>query len=130
MSAEEHQLAKGHHILVVEDEAMIAMLIEDMLRDLGSTPIGPAYTAEQALELISAERIDAAILDINLDGQRTDFVAATLLSKNIPFLFASGYASAGIDKLFSGQLVLTKPFKQSELERALKRLLPSPEGTS
>lgn len=114
-------------ILVVEDEAIIAMLIEDMLSDLGCVSVGPAYSTEQALELIQSEQFDAAILDVNLGGQRTTPVAQALLSRGIPFVFATGYGPAGIAEDFSENIVLTKPFEQIELECALKRLFSSSE---
>jgi CheY-like chemotaxis protein len=110
-------------ILVVEDEPMIAMLLEDMLNDLGCVPVGPAYNAGQALDLIEGERFDAAILDVNLGGQRTTPVAEALRDKGVPFFFATGYGPAGIAGEFSKQLVLTKPFKQCELAAALKSVL-------
>jgi CheY-like chemotaxis protein len=113
-------------ILVVEDEAMIAMLIEDMLCNLGCVPVGPACSAAKALELIQSERFDGAILDVNLGGERTTPVAEVLHSKGIPFFFATGYGPAGVAAQFSKHIVLTKPFQQSDLERALKGLgLPS-----
>src|ERR1700761_7215194 len=107
--AEGSQISSQLRILVVEDEAMIAMLIEDMLSDLGCVPVGPAYNAEQALELIRSERFDAAILDVNLGGQRTTPVAEALHRKSIPFFFATGYGPAGIAAQFSKHIVLTKP---------------------
>jgi|HubBroStandDraft_2_1064218.scaffolds.fasta_scaffold120342_2 CheY-like chemotaxis protein len=109
-------------ILVVEDETMIAMLIEDMLCNLGCVTVGPAYNVAKALELIQSERFDAAILDVNLAGERTTPVAQALHIKSIPFFFATGYGPAGVAAQFSKHLVLTKPFQQSELERALKSL--------
>jgi CheY-like chemotaxis protein len=68
---EGRSILNGLRILIVEDEAMIAMLIEDMLSDLGCVPVGPANTAERALHLIQSERFDGAILDVNLGGQHT-----------------------------------------------------------
>ena len=59
---------KGKRILVVEDEALIAVMVEDMLADLGSLVVGPAATIEAALELARREAIDAAILDVNVRG--------------------------------------------------------------
>lgn len=101
---------------------MIAMLIEDMLSDLGCVAVGPAYNAARALELIETERFDAAILDVNLGGQRTTSIAEALRHKGIPFFFATGYGPGSIATQFSNQAVLTKPFRQNELEIALKRL--------
>lgn len=115
----------GLRILVVEDEAMIAMLVEDMLCDLGCVPVGPAYDIEQAIRLVQSARFDAAILDVNLAGRQTNPVAKVLHDRGTPFLFATGYGPAGIDSQFSKHLVLTKPFQQSELERTLKSLVTS-----
>ena len=112
----------GLRILVVEDEPMIVMLLEDMLGDLGCAVVGPAYNADKALGLIQSEKFDAAILDVNLGGQRTTPVAEALQSKDIPFFFATGYGNAGATGTFSQQLVLTKPFTQSQLEAALQSL--------
>ena len=119
---EGRSILNGFRIHVVEDEAMIAMLIEDMLSDLGCVPVGPAHTAERALHLIQSEQFDGAILDVNLGGQLTTPVAEALDHKGIPFFFATGYGPAGIAARFNQRLVLTKPFQQSELERALKTL--------
>jgi DNA-binding response OmpR family regulator len=69
---------RGCKVLVVEDEMMIAMLIEDMLEELGCELIGPASKVERALELIASETIEIALFDVNLDGQATDAVAYEL----------------------------------------------------
>lgn len=118
-----NKILSDQRILVVEDEAMIAMLIEDMLGDLGCIAVGLAYNAKQALQLIEAERFDAAVLDLNLDGLRTTPVAESLASKGIPFCFATGYGRGGLPEEFGKHIVLTKPFNQCELEGALKRLI-------
>jgi CheY-like chemotaxis protein len=117
-----HHSLSGLRILVVEDEAMIVMLLEDMLSDLGCVLVGPAYNTNKALGLIQSEQFDAAILDVNLAGQRTTPVAEALQNKDIPFLFATGYGNAGLTGTSSRQLVLTKPFTQSQLEDALRSL--------
>lgn len=101
------------------------MLVEDMLCDLGYVPVGPAYNIEQAIQLIQSARFDAAILDVNLGGRQTTPVAQVLYDKGTPFCFATGYGPAGIDAQFGKYLVLTKPFQQNELERALKSLVAS-----
>lgn len=114
---------KAPRVLVIEDEAMIAMLIEDMLTELGCAMLGPAADAARALAMIEEANLDAAILDVNLGGERTTPVAATLKSKGIPFIFATGYGASGIDAEFIDQLVLTKPFRKADLEAALRSLL-------
>ena len=106
----------GRKVLVVEDEMMITMLIEDMLEELGCQLIGPATKVERALDLISSEVIEVALLDVNLDGQATDTVG-------VPFVFATGYGAAGVPKQHSDRPVLQKPFQKRDLESALSNAL-------
>jgi len=109
---------KGKRILVVEDEALIAVMVEDMLMDMGSDVVGPAATIEAALALARAEAIDAAILDVNVRGERIDPVADALMARGVPVLFATGYGEV---KLASGATatVIDKPYTQEKLARGL-----------
>lgn len=103
-------------VLLVEDEALVAMLIEDQLIELGFEVVGPAATASQALALCEDERLDGAVLDINLGGgQRSDPVAELLADQGIPFVFVTGYGNAGVDERFTEAAVLQKPFTLAEL---------------
>ena len=111
---------EGLRVLVVEDEAMIAMLIEDMLTDFGCAMLGPAADMTRALAMIEEARFDLAILDVNLGGERTMSIAGVLRSKGIPFVFATGYGVSGINDEFKDQPVLTKPFKDADLRAALR----------
>jgi CheY-like chemotaxis protein len=110
-------------VLVVEDEMMIAMLIEDMLDEFGCRLVGPATNVRRALELIGEESIEVAVLDLNLDGQDTYAIADALQSKNIPFIFATGYGSKGLRAEQVGRPVLQKPFQTKDLENALAQAL-------
>ena len=121
-----HQSLSGLRILVVEDEPIIVMLLEDMLGDLDCVLVGPAYKTDTALNIVQSERLDAAILDVNLGGQRTTVVAEALEAKGIPFMFATGYGAAGMTGNLGQSLVLTKPFTQDQLERALRSLCVQP----
>jgi len=114
---------EGLRVLLVEDEAMIAMLIEDMLIELGCAMLGPASDTALAHAMIEKVPFDVAILDVNLGGERTMPIAATLRSKGIPFVFATGYGPSGIHEEFKGQLVLTKPFRTTDLQAALRSLV-------
>lgn len=109
---------KGKRILVVEDEALIAVMVEDMLAELGGIVIGPAATIEQALALLSREQIDAAVLDVNVRGERIDPVAEALAKRDVPMLFATGYGEV---RLVSGDAatVIDKPYTQEKLARGL-----------
>jgi len=82
-------------ILVVEDEAMIAMLVEDMVLDFGSEVVGPAARMEEALRLASHANLDAAILDVNVGGAVVFPVADVLRGRGVPIIFATGYGSGG-----------------------------------
>jgi CheY-like chemotaxis protein len=110
-------------VLVVEDEMMIAMLIEDMLEEFGCRLVGPATSVPHALELIGKEQVELAVLDVNLDGQDTYAIADALRQKNVPFIFATGYGSTGLRKEYGNRPVLQKPFQTKALETALAQAL-------
>jgi CheY-like chemotaxis protein len=110
-------------VLVVEDEMMIAMLIEDMLDEFGCKLVGPATNVPRALELIGKESIDVAVLDLNLDGKDTYAIADALQRKNVPFIFATGYGSTGLRQEYGNRPVLQKPFQARDLETALTEAL-------
>ncbi|MFI4973603.1 MAG: response regulator [Caulobacterales bacterium] len=110
----------GRRVLVVEDEMMIAMMIEDMLADLGCDVVGPAHGVETALKLARAERdIDAAVLDVNLGGQPVFAVADALRERGVPAIFCTGYGGGGLREVDRGAPLLQKPFRVGDLARAL-----------
>jgi AmiR/NasT family two-component response regulator len=84
----------GKRVLVVEDEALVAMLLEDELRDAGAEIVGPAASLGHALRLIDRAAADgglsAAVLDIDLDGRHVEPVADRLAALGVPFVFATG----------------------------------------
>jgi CheY-like chemotaxis protein len=107
----------GKRVLLVEDEFLIAAVAEQTLLELGAQVVGPAYRLGEALALAQAEPLDGAVLDINLNGERSDPVAAVLMGRAIPFVFATGYGPSrtpGFDVP-----VLDKPYSPASLERAL-----------
>jgi CheY-like chemotaxis protein len=110
-------------ILVVEDEMMIAIMLEDMLDDIGCTVAGMAAKPDEALAIIASARIDAAILDVNLNGAHSFDVAAALDLRGVPFLFSTGYGSVSLDERYRSRPVLQKPFRQDELQTVLNRIL-------
>jgi CheY-like chemotaxis protein len=113
---------KGLHILVVEDETMISMMIEDMLIDLGATVVGPAGNVAQALAVIEAGgRIDGALLDVNLSGEKSFAVADALALRGVPFVFATGYGEVGVRSRYPDAPTIQKPFPLADLTRALER---------
>jgi len=117
------QELSNRKVLVVEDEMMIAMLIEDMLDEFGCKLVGPATNVPRALELIGKESIAVAVLDLNLDGKDTYAIADALQRKNVPFIFATGYGSTGLRQEYGNRPVLPKPFQARDLEAALTEAL-------
>lgn len=117
------ELLNGLRVLVVEDEMLVSMLVEDMLMDFGCTVVGPAPDLEEAMALAKTADIDAALLDVNLAGKPIFPVADALKARGVPFAFASGYGQAGLAEGHRDAPVLQKPFRQSDLERALTSLV-------
>jgi DNA-binding response OmpR family regulator len=115
-------------LLIVEDETLIGMLLEDMLSDLGYEVVGTAPTVQQAMDVVRGSELDAAILDVNVNGEAINPVAAFLKDRGVPFMFASGYGERGVPAEFRGCPVLQKPFQQEELENALALLFSEGSG--
>jgi len=111
--------AGPERILVVEDEAIVAMLLEDMLAELGYEVVGPVTRLDRALDLARGAAIDAAVLDVNINGRDTYAVADALCAREIPFIFATGYGARELAERFRGRPVTQKPFQRDDLERAL-----------
>jgi CheY-like chemotaxis protein len=109
-------------ILIVEDELMIRMLLEDMLLDLGLEVAGAAGRLEEAVELAKHVDIDAAILDVNMNGQPIMPVVDILAARQLPFVFATGYGERGIPQAYRGHPVLQKPFQLENLKRVLAEI--------
>src|ERR1700728_3662930 len=120
-------------VLLVEDELFVVWLVEDMLDDLGCKVIGPASSVNQALAMIDAEAIDAAVLDINLNGQMSYPVADALAARGVPFVFSTGYDKDALLDGYRTFPVLQKAIQRSELRDTLTKLLtpkePSVEST-
>ncbi len=110
----------GLRVLVVEDEPVVAMCLEDILEELGCVTVGPANRLSEGLALAQAEALDAAILDINLAGERSNAIAETLHARGIPFAFASGYGSAPEG---FGAPMIEKPYRAADIGDALTALL-------
>lgn len=110
-------------VLLVEDEALIRMMVADMLDELGHSVAGEASDLTSGLKLAAATGIDAAILDVQLGKESSAAIAEVLHRRSIPFAFASGYGAEGIPQMFRDHLVLQKPFPIEELERCMGKLL-------
>lgn len=104
---------------------MVAMLLEDMLQELGFEVVGPVGRLQRALAMAAETPIDAAILDLNLNGEHTYPVAEALTRRGIPFIFATGYGGNGVSDRFRSTPTLQKPFQRIGLERALDAVMGS-----
>jgi CheY-like chemotaxis protein len=112
----------GRRILVVEDEMLIAMVIEDVLQSIGSEIVGPAATLEKALKLAAEETFDVAILDVTIRGGKVYPVAELLAARGIPFLFASGYGDWVLPEALRDKPRLMKPFTAAALREQIELL--------
>jgi DNA-binding response OmpR family regulator len=113
----------GLRILIVEDELLLAMDYEEMLKREGFTVLGPASRQSRALALLELERPDVAILDVNLAGERSTAVAEALTEREVPFVVVSGYGDKTLhEPVLRGAPRLDKPVKAQELLRLVKAL--------
>ncbi|MHB8529460.1 MAG: response regulator [Caulobacteraceae bacterium] len=110
-------------VLVVEDEALIAILVEDMITELGHEVVGPVGRLAEAMDIARSEiAVDCAILDVNIKGRDTYALAAALTERHIPFIFATGYAREKLAAGFRDAPMLQKPFQVSDLRAAFDHL--------
>ena len=114
---------KDVRVLIVEDEALVAMLLEDMLEDMGCKLVGSASTVAQAQEAARSAEIDVAILDMNLGGEPVLPVAEILAGRGKPFIFATGYGESGVPEAWRDRPTLQKPFSMNDVEAALKSVI-------
>jgi PAS domain S-box-containing protein len=106
----------GERILIVEDEALVAMILEDQLADLGISVAATCASVPEAMRAIEKSAPQAAILDVNLRGQLVYPVADRLMDRGIPFVFVTGYGRESIDRRYSFVKVLEKPVERQALE--------------
>jgi two-component sensor histidine kinase/DNA-binding response OmpR family regulator len=116
------EIGPRRRVLLVEDETLIAMMMEGLLRDLDLEVVGPFGTVGDALEAVRHEAIDAALLDINLGGEMAYPIAQLLQAKQVPFAFMTGYGSETVSMPFANVRVFQKP-----LEREILRDLFAPD---
>jgi CheY-like chemotaxis protein len=110
-------------VLVVEDEATVAMLLEDLLLELGCQVTEIAARIDTALTFIEVKNLDVVILDVSLEGEASYPIADELERRKIPFLFTTGYGAQEIPEKYRGHTVLQKPFRKQEFVAALLKAL-------
>lgn len=111
----------GERVLIVEDEPLVAMLLEDMVADAGYVVAGCVSAISQALEFArdKGAQFDVAILDVNLSGQPSFPIAEALAVQGKPFAFATGYGPAGLPDEWRSRPTLQKPFSAADVETIL-----------
>lgn len=110
----------GRRILVVEDESLVAMLLETILEDMGCSTIGPVSNIEDGLSAVRDEIVmDAALLDVNVAGQQVFPVARALADRGVPFVFSTGYGAGGLPDEWRERPTIQKPFTESMVCEAL-----------
>ncbi|MBD7940383.1 response regulator [Brevundimonas guildfordensis] len=114
----------GRRVLIVEDESLVAMLLETILVDLGCDVVGPESNIEDGLNAASGtSRLDAALLDVNVAGQEIFPVAEALKARGVPFVFSTGYGEAGLPEHWRGNPTVQKPFTEGAIRDALMTAL-------
>ena len=112
MRSEEEELLKGLRVLVVEDQAPIALQLEDMLVESECQVVGPASRVGQALRLLGENVVDAAVLDLNVAGELVYPVADALDARGLPYIFATGYDPSDVSGRYGHRNIVQKPFSR------------------
>ena len=123
--SEDDEGLRGARVLLVEDEALVAMLLEDMLSDHGCEIVATAPRVAEALAYVRDAdlKIDLAILDLNLAGENTFPVAQALKDRGTPFVFATGYGAGGLPPEWRDRPTLQKPFTSTDVTAVLGQTL-------
>jgi CheY-like chemotaxis protein len=110
----------GQRVLLIEDEALVMMLLEDTQTEIGCEIGGVASRVDETVEKVASLSFDIAVLDVNLKGRQTFDAARCIAGRGIPFAFATGYGAASLLADFRDISILQKPFQQRDLEAALR----------
>ncbi|MEM7192710.1 MAG: response regulator [Pseudomonadota bacterium] len=124
---------KGLRILVVEDQAPIALQLEDILIEQDCKVVGPASRVAQALRLAEECTVDAAVLDLNVAGELVYPVADAMAAQHVPFVFTTGFDTSGLNERYGNPRILLKPFSRRGFLQALRETLgqpPRPHGNA
>ena len=113
---------KGRRILVVEDSPVVGPFTADLLGELGCEVVGPAPNMAAARELVEAGEFDAALMDIHIRGERVFPLCEMLETKDVPFVFTSGYADRNMPEKWEGRPRIQKPYTLDQIEKALSAL--------
>ena len=111
---------RNKNVLIVEDEYVIALDLEHTVRKHGANVVGPASSVDEAMNLLAHTRIDCAVLDINLQGERVYTVADSLQRAGIPYVFATGYDAPSIPERYEKVPCICKPFDPEVVTSVLR----------
>ena len=114
---------EGVRVLVVEDEYLVAALIEQILESAGCVVMGPVARVPEALDAVDHDDCDAAVLDVNLAGELINPVADALSERDVPFMFVTGYGASALPKEYAERPHIGKPFRMAELLGMLSTIL-------
>jgi CheY-like chemotaxis protein len=114
---------EGVRVLVVEDEYLVAALIEQILESAGCIVMGPVARVPEALDAVDHDDYDAAVLDVNLAGERINPVADALSERDVPFMFVTGYGENALPSKYAERPHIGKPFRMAELLGMLSSIL-------
>ena len=118
------QPLNGRRVLVVEDESLVAMLLETILEDMGCTPVGPASNIDDGAAMArDTTELDAALLDVNVAGRQVFPVAEALRARGVPFVFSTGYGEGGLPDEWRGNPTIQKPFTEAAVRDALMKAM-------
>jgi len=102
-------------VLLIEDESMVALLLEGMRTELGHEVVGPVARLDKALEIAQQQKLDVALLDVNLNGKEIYPVAEALAPREIPFVFITGYGKNVVRAPYRDRPTLQKPLRRDDL---------------
>jgi PAS domain S-box-containing protein len=119
----------GAHVLILEDEPLIALELAGIVESYDVDVIGPAHSLGRAQELIKSQRVDAALLDVNVAGERVDELAAALTRNSVPFAFLTGYGRETLPVAFQRAPLVPKPIRVQQILEVLGTLLQSKTET-
>jgi CheY-like chemotaxis protein len=115
------KLLQGRRVMVVEDDYLVALALSSALEDAGASVVGPISGAQEAVAMIEEgkEQVDVAVLDVDLNGEKSYRVADALVSRNIRFVFVTGYGADAVEGQYRQYERCQKPFDHQMLFRAL-----------